>query len=61
MTAGGDEDLMGATVEELRLRLPGSTDGELRAIVDEELVRARVRAVIAEHAARRLGPPSDER
>jgi hypothetical protein len=59
MTA--DDDLVSATVRALRRRLPGRTDDELRAIVNEELVHARVRAVIAEHAARQSKPPSNER
>jgi hypothetical protein len=53
MGANDDEAMMLEAVEWLRTRLPGRSDVELRKIVEEELLRARVQAALG----RRGEPP----
>jgi len=45
---GRDEaEMVESAMESLRARLPGHSDADLRAIVDEELTRVHLRALLA--------------
>ena len=46
--ARDEAEMVESAVESLRRRLPGRSEADLRAIVDQELTRVRLRALLAE-------------
>ena len=56
--ARDEAEMVESAVESLRRRLPGRSDADLQAIVDQELTRVHLRALLAEKPDE---PTSDDR